>query len=193
MGFSKYSRIALTVFVSLVIIAGAAFFIAGFEFLVDRSQQNLAWYEPTRVGISLGAALILTVTNRVIYLVVRQLTALEKHDTRTEYEESLYFKLALSFVVNQSLLVLIVASNLDPSTWSIDANDWFLPDGPMDKVFLVVLINAAEAEFARLLRPLTLYRRYIIGPFAKSEERVAERWEPEVRPARRPWSDGPYR
>lgn len=76
-------------------------------------------------GIAIIAAAVVTGVNSLLRIAVQLLTAFERRDTRTAFEESLFFKLGMAYIINQSLLILLISPNVDT---------WFVPGGVYSQV-----------------------------------------------------------
>ncbi|KAG8466583.1 hypothetical protein KFE25_007962 [Diacronema lutheri] len=131
----------------------------------SESQAAVAYAQ----GISIVAACVVTGVNALLRIAVQRLTVYERRDTRTEYEESLFVKLSLAYVLNQSLLIILVSHS--PTSWFVDG-------GVYAQAFFIVLANSVVPEFFKVFRIDTLFQRYAIAPFVKSQAKLDELWEP---------------
>jgi len=136
--------------------------------LLKRTGATLAASTYTR-GVSLVAAVVVTAVNSFLRIAINQLTVLERHDTKSDYEESYFIKLSLAYVLNQSLLILIVSPN--PSTW-------FVEGGVYAQAFYIILANAIVPELFKVVRLDTIFKRYVMGTFVKSQAKLEELWQP---------------
>jgi len=123
-------------------------------------------------GITLGSAAIVTLLNLALKMLVIYLTRFERHDTRTDHEESVFVKLSLAYVINQSLLVIFVSSFDTPEGRPQDS--WFTPGGAFEQAFFICLANMVVPEVAKVLRVDMLLKRFILAPLARSQTKVEE-------------------
>jgi len=123
--------------------------------------------EPNRVflyqqGVAVAAAGIITVLNLVIKYLVIWVTRFEMHDTRTDLEESVFIKLSIAYVINQSLILLVVSSAFS------QGKDWFDRGGTFEEAFFVCLINVVAPEAGKVFRVDIWFNKYIMTRFADS-------------------------
>lgn len=81
-------------------------------------------------GLSILASVIIVFINTALRTVVRELSLQERHETYTDYNLSVAFKLTLARFVNSSIVPIVV--NLDSSRWFVDG-------GLVSDVFYIIL------------------------------------------------------
>lgn len=121
------------------------------------------------ISISLMVAAVITGVNQGLLLVSRRLAHFEKRRTRTEHEESIFVKLATAFVINQSLLVLLLAPH--PAYW-------LQAGGAFEEAFWIALSNAFVPEMLKLSRPHMFFNRAVRGRCAASQSRLQQLYRP---------------
>lgn len=102
---------------------------------------------------------------------VTWLTLAEHRYTRTDFEQSLFSKVALVIVLNEALSSLFMAGPM--SEWYGDHDD-----SVMTSQLAVVLIGLTPALIT-LVQPDVLWRRYVKARAAKTQEKMDQLWEPQ--------------
>lgn len=119
-----------------------------------------------------------------------RLTQLEHRWTRTDYEQSLYFKAAIGILLNEALGAMIAGWNQP-----ITADDWegVLPspnppyptfgwfestDSVMASQYATIAASLLVVAY-ELLQPNMLVNRYVRARFAKSQARLDALWSPQ--------------
>eukprot|EP00307_Rebecca_sp_RCC1486_P004574 CAMPEP_0119405646 /NCGR_PEP_ID=MMETSP1335-20130426/249_1 /TAXON_ID=259385 /ORGANISM="Chrysoculter rhomboideus, Strain RCC1486" /LENGTH=879 /DNA_ID=CAMNT_0007429669 /DNA_START=92 /DNA_END=2733 /DNA_ORIENTATION=- len=168
-----------TAFSVLLILAS---FGALLLFSVIKEQQEARLIRQERLNVSYGvsgaAAGAITLVNTALKYAVIYLTDFERRDTRTEYEESVYFKLTWAYIINQSLLVLIVGAISAPRGARRSWFSWFEDGGAMTQAFYILLANAVVPEFVKVVRVDVLTYRYLLARTARSQAKLEKYWEP---------------
>jgi hypothetical protein len=124
-------------------------------------------------GISVLTSVIVAVINVCLALAIGRLTLLERRSTKTDHEESLYFKLAGAYIFNTVLLILLVQP--DPSRW--------FDEGGVYSQALFIAFSSIVPELNKVARVDLWARRLALSPFANSQAVLDRLWEP---PASRP-------
>ncbi|KAJ1621796.1 hypothetical protein T492DRAFT_345113 [Pavlovales sp. CCMP2436] len=99
----------------------------------------------------------------------------ERHRTLTEHAASQFAKLALGFIVNQALLVLLVSFVLNEAPFQAA---WFRPGGLATQVFWICISNAAGPELARAVGLPRQAKRLLVACFARSQNTLDAAWRP---------------
>jgi hypothetical protein len=132
-----------------------------------------------RLASSLLAALIPTVINLVLKLVLTRMTRAEGHDTETEYETSLFGKLSLAYTFNTAIIPLAVGAIF---SWTVSGSpvnqSWYESGGVVDEAIFLMITNAIVTDLLKIVQPLALLRRYAWSPFVVSQERLNQLWAP---------------
>lgn len=89
--------------------------------------------------------------------------------TKTDFERSLFFKVALTIVINQSLLGLFVEP--DPHAW------WSNSGGVMTDS-LYNCISNFQPELQKFIQPELVVSRYVVARWAASQKKADRAWEP---------------
>lgn len=84
----------------------------------EERQVTAASAQAYKQGLAVTAAAVVTAVNSLLRVAVTHLTVYERRDTRTQFEQSLFVKLSIAYVANQSLLILFVSP--DPDSWFVD-------------------------------------------------------------------------
>lgn len=175
-----FCRSIRTLLATLFLIGVTAGILSAINILTDNQVENLTNSDrragdELAFGLSVLSAGVVTIVNVGLKIAITKLTDIEYRDTRTEYEESLYLKLAAAYIVNQSLIVLFVNPNVER---------WFEPGGAIQQAFFIILTNAVVPELMKVLRVDYALRREVLGRLAKSQAKLEQRWEPPVRALR---------
>lgn len=164
-----------TLVASMVLIGfSAAFFIEFDRWTqaeVEQLQKTKSHAEADQWGqvISIAVPVVVTLVNFALSYLIGRMTAYEHRYTKTDYEQSLFFKVALTIVINQSMLGLFV--NPKPSDW------WDNSGGAMTDALYNAISNF-QPELQKFIQPELVVSRYMIARMAASQKRADRHWEP---------------
>lgn len=135
----------------------------------EDAKWDPVWLARMSTLFSLSVAGVIAVVNVLMKLAVHRLAVFEKQNTRTGYEESIFFKLSLAYILNQSLMILFV----EPVR-----NEWFSAGNVMSQALFIMVLNPLVLEPLKLFPPELALNRYVLAPFAKTQDRMNKLYEP---------------
>lgn len=140
--------------------------------LTRLKNQESAMDKGNAAYISVAVAAFVTAINLAISVAIGYLTDFERSPTRTDHEESGYFKLASAYVVNSVLLVLFVED--DPRTWA--------DVGGVYSQVVFIAVGAVTPELFKVL-PLGVWVNRLVMPlFTSSQQKLNALYEPPAFP-----------
>jgi len=135
----------------------------------ELSQSLLAGRE-----LSLAASVLISIINGVLSVVVRELTEVEKHGTKTGYATAYATKTAIALLVNTAFISLIVNIALSenftvtPDVLStLHKLNIYGGDGLLQNIFYVFISNTFFLPIYNLLDPFYFLNLYIQRQFLK--------------------------
>jgi hypothetical protein len=102
-------------------------------------------------GLSVICSLVITFINSILRFVVRRFTAMERHETLTNYNLSVAFKLTLGKFINTNI-VPIVANLLIAS--------WFSDGGLVSQFFFIILIISFLDPIMQFIMPANFFIKF---------------------------------
>lgn len=121
-------------------------------------------------GVTVAAAVVVTAINGLLKFVSPRLAASERQGTRSAVEVSVLSKLGLAYVINQSVLILLVK----PTTrWAGNGNAF-------EQAFYIAAANALLPELAKMVRPDMRLKRLLGGLLARTHQGLLRTHEPPL-------------
>ena len=178
---NRMMRLTLSYLCTLVIVGLAAVAIVFTERARDNATKETVGTDFTTktkiYGITVGAAIGVTVTNMVASFIVQHLTDWELHVVKTEFETSFFVKLFFAYVMNTTALAFIIK----------DVDEWYIQGGLVETGIYVMVANAVIPDLMEIIRPTDILMRWWYGRkcltqrdlnrvFAPPEYHIAERY-----------------
>jgi hypothetical protein len=146
-------KIIKTYFFTVILIGACFGIIYGInvakEKLNDKDEQDgKISYSAIRF-LSILCSFIIVAINIMLRSVVRKFSMMEKHETYTDYNLSVAFKLTLARFVNTSIVPIVV---------NVTTNRWFIDGGLVADIFYVMLSISFLQPILYFLDPFYLIR-----------------------------------
>ena len=123
--------------------------------------------------LSAGISTVIVVINLLLKLLINMMARREGHDTQTDFERSVFTKLALAYVLNTVVLPLVVGCIPYGLTQA-----WYERGGTLQDALMLTLSNAIIPDVLKVVQPYALLLRYGLAPFVVSQHKLNQLHRP---------------
>lgn len=139
----------------------------------EMSDQTDTWSTVKTFGVSILAAATVSVTNVVLKKMIPNLAYREGYSTWASYESAVFTKLSLAYVINTSVLPLLVGVLPLGITQA-----WYEDGGVVTQAMMLMLASGFTPPLEQALQPLALFNRHVRSHFAVSQDKLNSLWQP---------------
>ena len=139
----------------------------------EMADQTDTWSTAKTFGVSILAAATVSVTNLVLKKLIPNLAYREGYSTWASYESAVFTKLSLAYVINTSVLPLLVGVLPLGITQA-----WYEDGGVVTQAMMLMLASGFTPPLEQALQPLALFNRHVRSHFAVSQQKLDELWRP---------------
>jgi hypothetical protein len=140
-------------------------------------------------GVTQAKGLLIKPITALLSWMAVSLTRYERRYTRTDYEQSLFFKFGLIIVLNEGLLSMIAGYGRRVTAGEWDGElpkpnppyqtfGWYADEDSVMASQLTTVVASALVILAQLLQPDMLINRYIRARWVRTQEKLDQLWAP---------------
>ena len=179
-----YAVVAAQIFVGAVLIILVRWAISEETQSLDTASGDDSsglWALMTTIYVFVVSSSVSAVTFLLDVLIRRavvKLTANEGQDTQTEYEQSVFFKLAGAFIFNSALVPIVtgIFMSLISGGSGVDQS-WYEKSGVAYQAFMLIVFNGIK-EVNKAIPFMALVKRKYVSQFVYSQSKLNEIWKP---------------
>lgn len=165
---TRYIRFFFSAVITLGILAG--------YYLIVRAAHGTRDSIPTEVAFGFG--FVLSIFNLIAEFLFLQLTALERHKSRSGREMSMIIKKSIVDFLNNLIVILLVVGTPQPNLSQSPTVSWYLNGGVL--ISSIILADVVVPSFVRIFHPVHRIKRTLAAWCASSQDRVDEAYVPTL-------------
>lgn len=127
------------------------------------------------LGLSALASGVVVIINLLLKWTIKWLVGLEGHDTKTDFERSVFTKLSMAYILNTVILPMVLG--VLPVGVGV-SQAWYEAGGVVQQAAILMITNFVFVEGLKVLQIYPLTMRYLVAPCVVSQRRKNDLWAP---------------